>query len=127
MNTIVLKKVFISFDFDEDKALKDLLIGQARNPICPFEVIDNSLKEAAPEDGWEIEAEKRMSRADIVIVLVGARTHQASGVLKEVKLARQLKKKIVQLIGHKNGKHKRVPDAGRLYSWTWDNLAKLLC
>jgi len=126
MNTPALKKVFISFDFDEDKALKDLLIGQARNPICPFEVIDNSLKEAAPEDGWEIEAEKRMNRADIVIVLVGEHTHQARGVLKEVKLARQLKKKIVQLIGHKNGKHKRVPDAGRLYSWTWENLVKLL-
>ena len=127
MSTTSLKKVFISFDFDEDKALKDLLIGQAKNPICPFEVIDNSLKEAAPEKGWEKKAEERMNRADIVIVLLGARTHQASGVLKEVRLARRLNKRIIQLIGHKHGKHKRVPEAGRLYHWTWDNLGKLLC
>ena len=126
MNTTPLKKVFISFDFDEDKALKDLLIGQAMNPACPFDVIDNSLKEAAPEPGWEKKAEERMSRADLVIVLVGARTHQAAGVQKEVMLARRLKIKIIQLIGHKNGKHKRVPNAGRIYSWTWDNLGKLL-
>lgn len=122
-----MKKVFISFDFDEDKALKDLLIGQSKNPAFPFEVIDSSLVEAAPEKGWEKKAEEKISRADLVIVLVGARTHQAHGVLKEVALARKLKKKIVQLIGHKNGKYKRVPHAGVLYSWTWDNLKKLLC
>ena len=125
--THTLKKVFISFDYDEDKSLKDLFIGQAKNPICPFEVIDNSLQEAAPEKDWEKKAEERMSRADIVLVLVGTKTYQAPGVLKEIKLARQLKKKIVQLIGHKDGKHKRVPQAGRLYSWTWENLRKLLC
>ena len=122
-----MKKVFISFDYDEDKALKDLLIGQSKNPACPFDVIDSSLIEAAPEKGWEKKAAVRMSRADLVIILVGARTHQAHGVLKEVKLARQLNKKVVQLIGHKDGKHKRVPNAGVLYSWTWENLEKILC
>jgi len=122
-----MKKVFISFDFDEDKALKDLLIGQSQNPVCPFEVIDSSLIEAAPEKGWEKKAEANISKADLVIVLVGVRTHQAHGVLKEIKIARKRKKKIVQLIGHKDGKHKRVPNAGVLYSWTWKNLEKLLC
>jgi len=122
-----MKKVFISFDFDEDKALKDLLIGQAKNPLCPFEVIDSSLKEPAPEKDWEEKAEANIAKADLVIVLVGARTHQAHGVLKEIKIARKQKKKIVQLIGHKDGKHKRVPNAGILYSWTWKNLEKLLC
>ena len=122
-----MKKVFISFDFDEDKALKDLLIGQSQNPACPFEVIDSSLIEAAPEKGWEKKAEAHISKADLVIVLIGARTHQAHGVLEEIKIARKQKKKIVQLIGHKDGKYKRVPNAGVLYSWTWKNLEKLLC
>ena len=121
------KKVFISFDFDQDKALKDLLIGQSLNPDCPFEVIDSSLKEAAPEEGWEEKARERILKADQVIVLVGAQTHRAPGVLKEVNLARKHHKKIVQIIGHKGGHYKRVHHAGVLYRWTWDNLKKILC
>ena len=125
MNTHT-RKVFISFDYDEDRSLKDLLIGQSRNPDCPFEVIDASLKEAAPEDGWEEKARARMVRADVVIVIVGKKTHRAPGVLKEVGLARKLHKKTVQIIGHKAGPHKRVSGAGVLYRWTWDNLRKIL-
>ena len=122
-----MKKVFISFDYDEDKALKDLLIGQAKNPVCPFEVVDSSLKEAAPENGWEKKAAQHITRADIVLVLVGSQTHKAPGVRKEIAIARKQKKRVVQLIGYKHGKYKRVPNAGYLYSWTWDNLKKILC
>ncbi len=121
------KKVFISYDFDQDKSLKDLLVAQSRNPDCPFDIIDGSLKEAAPESDWEKKAMTRISKADLVIVLLGARTCRAPGVLKEVKMARQLKKKVVQLIGHKHGKHPRIPGAGILYRWTWENLHKIIC
>ncbi len=121
------KKVFISFDFDQDKALKDLLIGQSHNSVCPFDVIDSSLKEAVPEEGWEEKARQKILKADQVIVLVGAQTHRAPGVLKEVTLARKHHKKIVQLIGRKDGHYKRVPGAGVLYRWTWDTLQKILC
>ena len=39
-------RVFVSYDFDNDKQLKDFIIGQSRLPDSPFEVIDCSLKEA---------------------------------------------------------------------------------
>ena len=120
------KKVYVSFDFDEDKALKDLLIGQSKNHESPFEVTDHSLKEAPPEIGWEDKARRQILHADRVIVLIGPNTHRAPGVLKEVRIARELGKKIVQVIGHKDGMHKRVPGAGVLYKWTWDNLKKIL-
>jgi hypothetical protein len=120
------KRVFISFEHDKDKALKDLLIGQSRNEDSPFEVIDDSLKEAAPENNWEDKAESRIKMAEVVIVLLGPTTHQATGVAKEIAIARRQKKKIVQIIGYKGGKYKRVPDAGKLYCWTWDNLRKIL-
>lgn len=119
------KKVYICFDFDQDKALKDLLIAQCKNENCPFEIVDGSLREATPEKDWEIKAEKRIKRADTVLVLLGHLTHRAPGVLKEVKIARKLGKKTVQLIGYKDHKYKRVPGGGILYSWTWDNLSKL--
>jgi len=120
------KRVFVSFDFDNDKALKDFIIGQSRLPDSPFEAVDFSMKEVAPEWNWEREAEKRITGSDIVIVMVGPYTYRAPGVLKEVRIARRLEKRIVQIIGYKDGDYKPVPDAGQLYRWNWENLKKLL-
>lgn len=119
-------KVFVSFDFDNDKVLKDFIIGQSKLPDSPFSVSDHSLKEAAPEKDWEDKAEAAIKRSDIVVVMVGPKTHSASGVLKEVRMARDTETKIVQVIGYKDGDYTAVPDAGRLYSWNWENLKKLL-
>lgn len=120
------KRVFVSFDFDNDKALKDFIIGQARNPDSPFEVINTSLKEAQPMKTWEDKARAAIQRSDIVLVMVGPNTHKAPGVLKEVKMAREEQISIVQVIGYKDGNYTAVPDAGRLYAWNWGNLKKLL-
>jgi hypothetical protein len=120
------KRVFVSFDFDNDKTLKDFVIGQARLPDSPFDVVDTSLKEAAPMKTWEEKARDAIKRSDLVVVMVGPQTYCASGVLKEVKIAREEGIEIVQIIGYKDGNYTPVPDAGRLYAWNWDNLKKLL-
>ncbi|MES9885459.1 MAG: TIR domain-containing protein [Candidatus Sedimenticola sp. 6PFRAG1] len=122
----VKTKAFVSFDFDNDRALKDFIIGQAKLPDSPFEIVDHSLKEAAPERSWEQKADRAIARSDIVIVMVGPHTHRAQGVLKEIRMARARNKRIVQVIGYKDGNYKAVPNAGRLYSWNWSNLKKLL-
>jgi hypothetical protein len=124
---MVKKKVYISFDFDKDKGLKDLLIGQSMNKECPFTVVDGSLKEVAPEKNWEKKAKRRIGDADLMIVMLGPGTHRAPGVLKEIGIARELHIKTVQMIGYKDGKYTRAPGAGILYKWTWDNLKKILC
>jgi len=120
------KRVFVSFDYDNDRVLKEFIIGQSRLPDSPFEVIDCSMKEAAPQKDWEQKAEKKIASADLVIVMVGRHTYRASGVLKEVGMARRKDVKIVQMIGYQDGDYTTVPDAGRLYAWNWDNL-KSLC
>jgi hypothetical protein len=120
------KKIFVSFDFDNDKTLKDFLIGQSKLIDSPFEVTDGSLKEAAPEKDWEEKANEKIKAADLVIVMVGANTHKASGVLKEVKMANTAGKPIIQIIGYKDGNYTRVEGAGVLYKWNWENLKKIL-
>ena len=120
------KRVFVSFDFDNDKVLKDFIIGQSKLTDSPFEVIDTSLKEAAPMKTWEDKARVAIKRSDLVIVMVGPSTHRAPGVLKEVAMARDEDIPIVQVIGYKDGNYTAVPNAGRLYAWSWDNLKKLL-
>ena len=120
------KRVFVSFDFDNDRELKTLLAGQSRLPNSPFSFSDWSMKEAAPQRNWEDDAESRIIRSDLVLVMVGASTYRASGVLKEVEMARRNNIPIVQMIGPSGGNHTAVPNAGRLYAWSWDNLEELL-
>lgn len=120
------KKVFVSFDFDNDRVLKDFVLGQARLADSPFEVVDHSLKEAAPERDWPVKARAAIKRSDLVLVMVGRQTHRAQGVLREVAMAREEGVPIVQIIGYKDGDYTAVPNAGRLYAWNWDNLKRLL-
>jgi len=120
-------KVFVSFDFDNDKTLKDFIIGQARLQDSPFEVQDHSLKEAAAERAWQTKARAAIARCDKFIVMLGPKTAKAPGVLKEVAMAQELKKDRFQIIGYREGKAEwAVPGAGRTYSWNWENLKKLL-
>lgn len=120
-------KVFVSYDFDNDKVLYDFLIGQANLPDSPFEVSDHSLKEAAPEKEWETKAHAAISRADKLIVMLGPKTRSASGVKKEVAMAKSLEKPRFQIIGYDKGSRDwAVPDAGVTYDWNWPNLKKLL-
>ena len=120
------KRVFVSFDFDNDKKLKEFIIGQSRNSDSPFEVADWSMKKAAPQRDWEQVAEDRIKKVELVVVMVGPETHRAPGVIKEVEMARRNNIPIVQVIGYKDGNYTAVPNAGQLYSWNWDNLKKLL-
>ncbi|MBN4061222.1 TIR domain-containing protein [bacterium AH-315-I18] len=123
---MVKTKIFVSFDFDNDRVLKEFIIGQSKLKDSPFEIVDLSLKEAVAEKDWPDKARRAISRSEMVIVLVGEKTYKAQGVLKEVKMARDLDKKIIQMIGYKTGDYTRVPDAGALYRWNWENLKKLL-
>src|SRR4051812_3466567 len=69
--------VFVSFDFDHDRVLRDFVIGQARNLDSPFWVRNYSLKEAGPTKTWQLEAERRIARCTVMLVMVGPHTHRA--------------------------------------------------
>jgi hypothetical protein len=119
------KKVFISFDFDNDVRLKHLLVGQSKNANAPFEIADWSLKEAAPEPEWKDRAAAAIARSDVVVVLLGRQTYRAKGVLAEVRMAHAARKQIVQLIGATHANCTRLPRAGPVYAWSWANLEKI--
>jgi len=120
-------KLFVSFDFDNDRVLRDFIIGQAKLPDSPFEVADYSLKEPSKQALWEAKARNAIGRADKLVVMLGPKTRFASGVKKEVAIARTLQKPCFQIIGYTDGTMSwAVPGAGRTYRWNWDNLKKLL-
>jgi len=121
------KKVFVSFDFDNDSGIKNFVMSQAKLPTSPFSGADWSMEEAAPQHNWEAEAERRIKQCDIVLVMVGKQTYRASGVLKEVEFARKHNVQIAQIIAYKDLINPNaVENAGRLYRWNLDNLRTLL-
>jgi len=121
------KKVFVSFDFNNDSGIKNFVMGQAKLLTSPFWGADWSMKEAAPQHKWEDEAERRIKQCDIVLVMVGRQTYKADGVLKEVEFAREYDKPIAQIIAYSDLINPTpVANAGRLYRWSWENLKILL-
>jgi hypothetical protein len=120
------KRVFVSFDFDNDLALKELLVGQSNFEGSRFEVTGHSLNEITPHAHWVTRSTNAIRRSEIVIVIAGSKTHRASGVLKEIAIARREGKRVVQIAGHKNVLCLSVADAGFVYEWSWANLGNLV-
>lgn len=120
------KKVFVSFDYDNDARLKDLLVGQAELKDSPFELADWSIKEHMTGD-WKEKARKRIRTVDIVCVLCGEKTHTATGVAAEVALAQEEGKEYFLLKGYSDKTcTKPAKSTDKIYAWTWDNLKKLI-
>ncbi|XAT57821.1 hypothetical protein GN241_10900 [Rhodobacteraceae bacterium IMCC1335] len=122
------KRAFISFDYDNDSTVKMYLAWQEKNPDSPFEFKDNSVKAHLTGD-WEQKVQRRMDNIDVVIVLCGTKTHTASGVDAELRIAKKLNKPYFLLAAYKD-KHCTKPRAAsandKVYYWTWPNLKLLI-
>jgi hypothetical protein len=122
------KRTFISFDYDHDNDLKNLLVGQARNDDSPFEITDMSIKETIKFD-WKNKAKTRIKGCDIVIVICGEHTNTATGVSAELEIAQEEKVPYFLLYGRaeKNCiKPCAAKSTDKIYKWTCDNLKKLI-
>lgn len=121
------KRVFVCYDYGHDKALKELMTMQARNPDSPFEITGFSQIVAAPEKDWVEKTRKAISNADVFIIMLGPKAKKTPGVLKELKIASDLKLRTFQIIGYKFGTEEwAVPGGGEVYKWDWANIKKLL-
>jgi hypothetical protein len=122
------KRAFISFDFDHDEDLRNLLAGQAKNPDTPFEFSNWSVKEPMTGD-WKDKVRARIRATDLTIVLCGEWTHTATGVATEVSITRDEKKPYFLLWGRSEKTCTKPTTAladDKIYKWTWDNLKALV-
>jgi len=125
---MVKANAFISFDYDNDSNIKNLLVGQAKNQDSPFSIIDMSIKHEIA-DNWTKSARNRIKKSDVVIVLCGTCTNTASGVAEELKIAIEEKIPYFLLAGYENKKCIKPSSAkssDKIYTWNWDNLKKLI-
>src|SRR4051812_18274713 len=114
-------RVFMSFDFDHDEDLKNLLVGQAKNSDSPFELADWSIKEHMTGD-WKEKARTRIKSVDQVVVICGEYTHTATGVAAELKITQEEKKTYFLLEGRSSKTCTKPTTAlttDKLYTWSW--------
>ncbi len=119
---------FISFDAEHDEALKNALNGQAKYPNSPFSIINWSVNEPF-EGNWREKVRARIKRARVMAVICGQHTHTASGVSVEIEIAREEKIPYFLLKGHPDKqctKPKAALPSDKIYTWTWENLVKLI-
>ena len=123
-----MKRAFISFDYDHDEDLRNLLAGQAKHPDTPFQLANWSVKEPFTGD-WLIKVRERIRLTDLTIVICGEWTHTATGVAKELDISRQEGKPYFLLWGRSDRNCMKPTSAGqgdKMYKWTWDNLKALI-
>ena len=122
------KRAFISFDFDHDEDLRNLLVGQSRNPDSPFSIQNWSVKERLPGD-WKAKVRQRIRTTDVTIVICGEHTDSATGVSAEFDITRDEGNDYFLLKGRAN-RVCQCPQSAqatdKMYNWTWDNLKRLI-
>jgi len=122
------KRVFISFDYDNDEGAKIMLAGQAKLPDSPFDFNDASIKDHLTGD-WKEKVKARMDKVDVVIVLCGEKTHTATGVSAELEIAKEKGKENFLLAAYSDKtctKPKSASSTDKMYKWTWENIKTLV-
>lgn len=122
-----MKRIFISFAI-EDKSLRDLLKGQAKNENSPFEFVDMSVK--VPWDSnWKTNCRSRIKRCDGVISIITRNTKKADGQIWEMKCAKEERIPIIGILGNSGCIGADIPsECGqiKLMRWAWDSISEWL-
>ena len=119
-------RAFISFDFDHNEVEKILFIGQTKNSRTPFVINDWSSKASLPQSQWERIISDKISRCNILIVLVGKAMTTATGVAKEIAFAKEADVPIFGVYVGGADSTSNLPiglQRNRTISWEWDKIA----
>ncbi|ARQ75660.1 hypothetical protein B6D87_16175 [Pseudomonas fragi] len=119
-------RAFISFDVDNNSTEKMLFSGQAWHSKTPFSHEDWSAKSAMPQAQWEAIITEKINKTHLLIVLVGRHMATATGVVKEIEMARSQNVPYFGVYVDGADKTSALPTGlsrNRVISWTWDGVA----
>lgn len=120
-------RAFISFDFDHNEESRRLFVGQGKSDSpTPFTIGDWSSKEALAQSDWEAKIKDKIGRCNMVIVLVGRSMATATGVVKEIAMAKELDVTIFGVYVHGATSTSTLPTGlqrNRTIGWTWTGIA----
>lgn len=105
------KKVFISYDYDNDRYWKNLLLAWDANKMFDFTFEDTSCDCSVNSVSGAVikrAISQKISASDCVLVIVGTQTHRSEWVTWEIERTVELGKK---LVGVKTGAANTSPTA----------------
>ena len=122
------KRVFISFDYENDVSLRDSLVEQSKRPGSPFSMVDCSVR-APYDEHWKRRVRSIVRQVDLVIVICGEHTDAAKGVAAELSIVQEERKHYFLLRGHPRRHCTKPRNALRtdaVHEWDWPNLHNLI-
>ena len=122
-------RVFVSFDFDYNETEKNLFIGQSKNSKTPFNIEDWSSKSSLPQNQWEALIKDKINKCNMLIVLSGQTMASASGVAKEIKMARDQDVPVFGIYVDGANSNSNLPTGlqrNRTISWNWESIANAI-
>lgn len=123
-------RAFTSFDFDHNEMQKNLFVGQAKKDSpTPFTVHDWSSKTSLPQSEWEKLIKQKMASTNMCIVLVGKSMSTATGVAKEITMAKDLDVPVFGVYVDGAGASSTLPAGlarSRTVAWKWDKVAGMV-
>lgn len=123
-------RAFVSFDFDHNEVQKNLFVGQcSANSPTPFTVSDWSSKSRLPQAQWEKEIAEKIARTNMLIVLDGRSMGTATGVVKEITMAKAGDVPVFGVYVDGAGQFSVLPTGlqrNRTVAWTWPNVAAMV-
>lgn len=123
-------RAFLSFDFDNDATSKILFAGQAKTDSpTTFSCEDWSSKTSLPQAEWEALIKKKVSSCHMLIVLVGKNMATATGVVKEIKMAKDLDVPVFGVYVNGAGSTSNLPTGlprNSVVAWKWDDIDNMI-
>lgn len=119
-------RAFVSFDFDHNETEKILFVGQSKNSRTPFSIQDWSAKSSMLQSQWEAIVEEKVNKCHMLIVLVGKTMASATGVPKEIKMAKDQSVPVFGVYVDGANSSSNLPSGlarNRTIKWDWDGIA----
>lgn len=122
-------RAFVSFDFDHDDTQKVLFVGQAKNSKTPFSIQDWSAKSSMAQSKWEAIVKEKINKCNLVIVLSGKTMASATGVAKEIAMAKEQDVPVFGVYVGGANSSSNLPSGlqrNRTISWDWNKIASAI-
>lgn len=126
------KRIFISYDYDNDRNYKNMLLAWDKNKEFDFEFSDHSADisiQSTKADVIRRVISEKINSATHFLCIVGIRTSSSKWVAWEIDKAKELKKKLVVVkINSSNTTPSGLLDSGASWamSFTFDAIKKAI-
>ena len=122
-------RAFVSFDYDHDDTQKVLFVGQAKNSKTPFSIQDWSAKSSMAQSKWEAIVKEKINKCNLVIVLSGKTMASATGVAKEIAMAKEQDVPVFGVYVDGANSSSNLPTGlqrNRTIAWDWGKIASAI-